>query len=363
MQAVPQLHHMSQPPPHPAASTARRPRPPSLLPTSPPPSHALPAPPTMSPASKQQVSSALGAAPSLRMQHSAYSQSHTSNLPPLAAHSQHPYSAHPYASPQDDQPGADNVFASSYRQPPAASRPLQPLRTARSPPLVPPKAGYQPVGLGISPQSSSADQLTEQPSEASPRTPGRVPPPGSYFAVYPPAARDRSDSSTSAVSSASSSAAIPQNHRPQPPSVPPLSLNTSVRALNSSTSGPEHAPKSSQGSSAQHAASTSLHPGRSQGQRPSSRRALTAALELAKAAVQLDATNDDPHGAVLAYAKSVQLLGEVMERVMRGEDASGHGHAGSADGDERRKGGRRRSVVAKEEEVRRLKAIVSLHLL
>lgn len=44
---------------------------------------------------------------------------------------------------------------------------------------------------------------------------------------------------------------------------------------------------------------------------------------------------------------------------MRGEDASGSGHAGSTDGEERRRGGRRRSVVAKEEEVRRLKAIVS----
>lgn len=97
----------------------------------------------------------------------------------------------------------------------------------------------------------------------------------------------------------------------------------------------------------------------SRSQRPSSRRALTAALELAKAAVQLDATNEDPHGAVVAYARSVQLLGEVMERVMRGEDASGSSHAGAMDGEERRRGGRRRSVVAKEEEVRRLKAIVS----
>ena len=103
--------------------------------------------------------------------------------------------------------------------------------------------------------------------------------------------------------------------------------------------------------------SFSAQAGRSQ--RPSSRRALTAALELAKAAVQLDATNEDPHRAVVAYARSVQLLGEVMERVMRGEDASGSGHAGAIDGEDRRRGGRRRSVVAKEEEVRRLKAIVS----
>jgi len=83
--------------------------------------------------------------------------------------------------------------------------------------------------------------------------------------------------------------------------------------------------------------------------RPSSRRALTKALELAREAVKLDSTNDDPYGAVVAYGKSVALLSKVMERVINGEDANES---------VRRKGGRRRSVVAQEEEVRRLKAIV-----
>ncbi|KAK7694485.1 hypothetical protein QCA50_001671 [Cerrena zonata] len=82
--------------------------------------------------------------------------------------------------------------------------------------------------------------------------------------------------------------------------------------------------------------------------RPSSRSALTKALELARQAVQLDSRNDDPYGAVLAYSKSVALLSEVMERVMRGEDSSESHRRGS---------GRRRSVVAQEEEVRRLKSI------
>ena len=50
------------------------------------------------------------------------------------------------------------------------------------------------------------------------------------------------------------------------------------------------------------------------------------------------------------YAKSVSLLSEVMERVMRGEDSTEN---------PRRANGRRRSVVAQEEEVRRLKSIVS----
>lgn len=89
---------------------------------------------------------------------------------------------------------------------------------------------------------------------------------------------------------------------------------------------------------------------RSTEQRPSSRRALTKALELARQAVQLDSTNDDPYGAVQAYGRSVALLSEVMERVMRGEDSS-ESH--------RRSNGRRRSVGAQEDEVKRLKSIVS----
>ena len=83
--------------------------------------------------------------------------------------------------------------------------------------------------------------------------------------------------------------------------------------------------------------------------RPSSRRALTRALELAREAVRLDSTNDDPYAAVVAYGRSVALLSEVMERVMRGEEST-ESH--------KRKNGRRRSVVAQEEEVRRLRSIV-----
>jgi len=91
---------------------------------------------------------------------------------------------------------------------------------------------------------------------------------------------------------------------------------------------------------------------RSEHKAPSSRKALTRALELAREAVQLDSTNDNPELAVAAYAKSVALLSEVMERVRRGEDTT--------ESTSRRKNGRRRSVVAQEEEVRRLQNIVSL---
>ncbi|KAF8167904.1 hypothetical protein B0H34DRAFT_854752 [Crassisporium funariophilum] len=83
-------------------------------------------------------------------------------------------------------------------------------------------------------------------------------------------------------------------------------------------------------------------------QRPSSRRALTRALELAREAVQLDSTNDNPEAAVNAYAQSVALLSEVMERVRNGEDST-------TDSSHRRR--RRRSVTAQEEEVRRLQKI------
>ena len=88
------------------------------------------------------------------------------------------------------------------------------------------------------------------------------------------------------------------------------------------------------------------NPNRSE-HRPSSRRALTRALELAREAVQLDSTNDNPVAAVNAYAQSVALLSEVMERVRNGED--------STESNRRRQ---RRSISAQEKEVRRLQNIV-----
>ena len=90
------------------------------------------------------------------------------------------------------------------------------------------------------------------------------------------------------------------------------------------------------------------------GRRPSSRRALTKALELAREAVKLDSTNDNPEAAVQAYAQSVALLSEVMERVRNGEEST----ESSVSSNGRRR--RRRSVAAQEEEVRRLQNIVSV---
>ncbi|QRV86310.1 hypothetical protein RhiJN_14328 [Ceratobasidium sp. AG-Ba] len=87
-------------------------------------------------------------------------------------------------------------------------------------------------------------------------------------------------------------------------------------------------------------------PSSSSARPPSSRRALTAALELAQEAVRIDSSGTEPLAAIAAYGKSVALLNEVMERVMRGEDAN-----------RRRSGVRRRSDAAREDEVRRLKSI------
>ncbi|KAG9047109.1 hypothetical protein FS837_002993 [Tulasnella sp. UAMH 9824] len=80
--------------------------------------------------------------------------------------------------------------------------------------------------------------------------------------------------------------------------------------------------------------------------RPSSRRALTRALELAQEAVRIDATGEDPHAAVHAYALSVNLLSEVMERVLRGDDESS-----------KKRSSGRKSVHAREDEARRLRSI------
>lgn len=84
---------------------------------------------------------------------------------------------------------------------------------------------------------------------------------------------------------------------------------------------------------------------------PSSRRMLTRALELARDAVQLDSRLDDPHGAIVGYGKSVCLLQEVMRRVMAGVDSTES---------RQRNEQRRRNVVAQEEEMRRLRALVGL---
>ncbi|KAL5531835.1 hypothetical protein ACEPAF_5398 [Sanghuangporus sanghuang] len=54
-----------------------------------------------------------------------------------------------------------------------------------------------------------------------------------------------------------------------------------------------------------------------------SRRTLTRALELAREAVRLDSTGNDPHGAIRAYGESVALLNEVMEHGMHGEVRKG----------------------------------------
>ncbi|KAG6850323.1 hypothetical protein H0H93_014898 [Arthromyces matolae] len=117
---------------------------------------------------------------------------------------------------------------------------------------------------------------------------------------------------------------------PPPPSILPPS---SSRTLTNAQEVPNntHAPRDS----------------RREPKVPSSRRALTKALELAREAVQLDSMNDNPEAAVQAYGRSVALLSEVMERVRRGEDSTEPSH--------RRR--RRRSVAAQEEEIRRLQNI------
>lgn len=57
-----------------------------------------------------------------------------------------------------------------------------------------------------------------------------------------------------------------------------------------------------------------------------SRRAITHALELAQVAVRLDAQNDDPAGAISAYARAVALLNHILSptvrELRRGQDPS-----------------------------------------
>jgi hypothetical protein len=77
---------------------------------------------------------------------------------------------------------------------------------------------------------------------------------------------------------------------------------------------------------------------------PGARQTLIRALDLARQAVEIDGRIDDSHGAIITYARRsvAALLSKVMQRIMPGKDSTGTGL------------GRRRSVVAQEEEIRRL---------
>ncbi|KAF8807594.1 hypothetical protein BYT27DRAFT_7165470 [Phlegmacium glaucopus] len=119
---------------------------------------------------------------------------------------------------------------------------------------------------------------------------------------------------------------------PPPQSYLPVATSSSDRDHNPSNRRSSLAPQAQTPNRSEH--------------RPSSRRALTRALELAREAVQLDSTNDNPVAAVNAYAQSVALLSEVMERVRNGED--------STESHRRRQ---RRSISAQEKEVKRLQNI------
>lgn len=228
-----------------------------------------------------------------------------------------PLSSPPYVSASLTQ----RRRSSAFHPPPQAPPPSQPIPSV-------PMLGTTPI--------SSPDSLSFLDDGA------LISPPGMIQALARPAASSRL-------------AAVP----PFPQSQPRHTMSTIAPSL--STNGTRSPPRQRTHSPpSQHPEMVSdplaLSP-RSDSQpsaersRPSSRRALTRALELAREAVRLDSTNDDPYGAVVAYGKSVALLSKVMERVINGEDSTES---------VRRRGGRRRSVVAQEEEVRRLKAIVRI---
>ncbi|KAF8309723.1 hypothetical protein DL93DRAFT_1700177 [Clavulina sp. PMI_390] len=126
------------------------------------------------------------------------------------------------------------------------------------------------------------------------------------------------------------------------PMNPPL-LHLPTESITSSSTTTAGSSRTS--SSSAMSPSSPLSPPRSSQHRPSSRRALVAALSLAQDAVKLDTDGKDPQAAVDAYFRSVQLLREVMGRVSSGESASGTSRDPS------------RSLTPREEEVRRLKSI------
>jgi len=145
-----------------------------------------------------------------------------------------------------------------------------------------------------------------------------------------------------------SSNSLPRRKRSGPSNLSPTSMADALSDPPPQSYLPFAASSSDRDHSASNRRSSQAQsPNRSE-HRPSSRRALTRALELAREAVQLDSTNDNPVAAVNAYAQSVALLSEVMERVRNGED--------STESHRRRQ---RRSISAQEKEVKRLQNIVS----
>ncbi|EJD55173.1 hypothetical protein AURDEDRAFT_78123 [Auricularia subglabra TFB-10046 SS5] len=146
---------------------------------------------------------------------------------------------------------------------------------------------------------------------------------------WPPSQSHHPYAATSYAASRASSAApgpAPARHYAQPPAVQQSPPRThSQPAVQPPSQSPPRATSST----------------------PSSRKALTHALELAQVAVRLDAQNDDPGGAIYAYARSVSLLNHVMNSVMRGDDENLR----------RRSGRRRSSVSARQDEINRLRAI------
>ncbi|PVF99122.1 hypothetical protein CPB86DRAFT_703901 [Serendipita vermifera] len=357
-------HNQSRPPPTSALAPSRRPNRASYKPAmNPPPNIALPATPAMATSSSNGLHYAQNP---LR----ASSQTSFSSGRGHSPISSHPYSAQSLASTPEIELDLSNGYSSANeRLPRVTHRALAHTNGMQHSAMHSQAQPFIPNGRQASASSiSSTGEHGYVHSSLPPRERSTAVSPGSYFAAYPPASsptpRDRSNSATTGASSGFSSHSSPASVTPPTPGKP-SSFPSHTHHL-SSQSAPPQASSGSQPPNDDHSGSGPSHPHRT---RPSSRRALTAALELAKHAVQLDATNDDPHGAVLAYAKSVQLLGEVMERVMRGEDSSatsssqtsgaaGSGHTSqNTESEERRRGGRRRSVVAKEEEVRRLRAI------
>ncbi|CCA70979.1 hypothetical protein PIIN_04912 [Serendipita indica DSM 11827] len=323
----------------------RRPSRASYKPANPPPNIALPATPSFS---TNQSSSLQHPPQSLKPLHHA-STAAQRGPSPIAAH---PYSAQSLAS----TPDLEHDISDDYYHPTDLAHHAH-YRSYANNDSVDMAIPSQPAAFAADSRQSSSSALNAPsypggpPSPALPRDRSPAVSPGSYFAAYPPASgvsfRERSGSANS-----TSSVEILAQAAPLLPHQAQSSNQTSHRTSPSMASS---VPASESSQRGKRASSSRSHPHKS---RPSTRKALTAALELAKVAVQLDGTSDDPHGAVKAYAKSVRLLREVMERVMRGEDSpstSSSTRAGEAD--DQRPIGRRRSVVAKEEEVRRLKAI------
>ncbi|KAF8334004.1 uncharacterized protein EI90DRAFT_3050620 [Cantharellus anzutake] len=222
------------------------------------------------------------------------------------------------------QPSYDDRFVPAPSWEPAAVR-VQ----STTAPLQSRRPGH-PIPRRPSPSITSPLNLSQLHDQARP------------FSTEHEAAADNRASESATTSSQATSARISHAISDRVPTENAPSSPASSRPVNSDVSSNQSVSRDPQPSLRQSAAGsvsgqTLTSPPRSSSRSSRPQKALIAALQLAQEAVQLDSSGGNPFAAVKAYARSVALLSDVMEKAVNGDHSQ--------------------SLASREEEVRKLRSI------